>query len=171
MDNRYVYSVLVANHAGTLSRVAGLFTRRGFNISSLTVGETEESAVSRITIEFMGDDGTAAQLKKQLSKLEDVLTITRLSPESGVLRELALLKVGATDSTRSSIIEIAGIFRAKVDDVATESLTLEITGERSKIDAFIRLMEAYGIKELARTGITALGRGNEELKSHGKYDA
>jgi acetolactate synthase-1/3 small subunit len=123
-----------------------------------------------MTIEFCGDEQTAEQLKKQLNKLEDVVKITELAFDSGIFRELVLIKISADDKTRSSVIELANIFRAKVDDVTTDSLTLEITDESSKANDFIRLMNKYGIKEIARTGLTALGRGDEELKNHVKYE-
>jgi acetolactate synthase-1/3 small subunit len=166
MNRRYVLSVLVDNHAGVLSRVVGLFSRRGFNISSLTVGETTDSTISRITIMLFGDEYILDQIKKQLNKLEDVRTITEIKQDEGVFRELVLIKVEADDKTRPSIVEIANIFRAKVVDIATDSLTMEITGELSKAQAFIELMEPYKIKEIARTGLTALQRGSRELNKH-----
>jgi acetolactate synthase-1/3 small subunit len=169
-DNRYVLSVLVFNHSGALSRISGLFSRRGYNISSLSVGETEDKDVSRMTIEFYGDEHTAEQLKKQLNKLEDVIKLTELQHSKGVFRELLLLKVAANDETRPAIMEIANIFRAKVDDISKECLTMELTGGRSKTAAFLEMMNGYGIKEIARTGLTALERGNSELKAHDKLD-
>jgi acetolactate synthase-1/3 small subunit len=170
VDNRYVLSVLVENHAGVLSRISGLFSRRGYSISSLSVGETEDKGVSRITIEFYGDERTAEQLKKQLNKLEEVIKLTELPYSKGVFRELVLLKVQADDITRPAIMEIANIFRAKVDDISKECLTLELTGGRSKTAAFLEMMEGYGIKEIARTGLTALERGASELKARDKLD-
>jgi acetolactate synthase-1/3 small subunit len=169
-ENRYVLSVLVVNHSGVLSHISGLFSRRGYNISSLSVGETEDKDVSRMTIEFYGDEHTAEQLKKQLNKLEDVIKLTELPYSKGVFRELVLLKVEANDVTRPAIMEIANIFRAKVDDISKECLTMELTGGRSKTAAFLEMMECYGIKEIARTGLTALERGNSELKAHDKLD-
>lgn len=169
MNRRYVLSVLVENHSGVLSRIAGLFSRRGYNITSLTVGETENREISRVTIELYGDEYILEQIKKQLSKLEDVIKIMELKHDRAVFRELVLIKVAADDTTRPSIVEIANIFRAKVVDISKDSLTMEITGEQSKSAAFIELMTSYGIKEIARTGITALERGSMELKNHKKF--
>ncbi len=160
---RFVVSALVQNHAGVLSRVSGLFSRRGFNIDSLTVGETTDPSVSRMTIAALGDKDVLEQLHRQLEKLEDVIAIRRLDPESGVYRELALLKVGATSEKRAEIVGIAEIFRARIVDVSPESLILEVTGERAKIDGLIDLLKPYGITELARTGLSALQRGASVL--------
>ena len=162
MNRRYVLSVMVENHAGVLSHVAGLFSRRGFNISSLTVGETENSEISRITIMLYGDEYVLEQIQKQLTKLEDVISITELKKEESVFRELVLIKVAADDTTRAAVVEISNIFRAKVIDIAKDSITLEITGEQNKAQAFIELMEPYGVIELARTGLTALERGSSQ---------
>ena len=162
MNRRYVLSVMVENHAGVLSHVAGLFSRRGFNISSLTVGETENSEISRITIMLYGDEYVLEQIQKQLTKLEDVISITELKKEESVFRELVLIKVAADDTTRAAVVEISNIFRAKVIDIAKDSITLEITGEQNKAQAFIELMEPYGVLELARTGLTALERGSSQ---------
>lgn len=162
MNRRYVLSVMVENHAGVLSHVAGLFSRRGFNISSLTVGETENSEISRITIMLYGDEYVLEQIQKQLTKLEDVISITELKKEESVFRELVLIKVAANDATRAAVVEISNIFRAKVIDIAKDSITLEITGEQNKAQAFIELMEPYGVIELARTGLTALERGSSQ---------
>ena len=170
MNRRYVLSVLVDNHSGVLSRVAGLFSRRGYNISSLTVGETEDPSVSRITIMLYGDEYILDQIKKQLGKLIDVRSITELKTDQAVFRELILIKVAADDATRAAVIEIANIFRAKVIDISKETLTMEITGEQSKAEAFIEMMEVYGIKEIARTGLTALERGSIQLNKHTKFD-
>lgn len=170
MRRRYVLSVLVSNQSGVLSRVSGLFSRRGYNITSLTVGETESSEISRVTIELYGDEYILEQIKKQLGKLEDVIKVTELKASEAVFRELVLIKVAADDTTRPSIVEIANIFRAKVVDIAKDCLTMEITGEQSKSAAFIELMSSYGIKEIARTGITALGRGSNELKNYKKFE-
>lgn len=160
---RFVLSVLVQNHAGVLSRISGLFSRRGFNIDSLTVGETTDPSVSRMTIAALGDEEVLEQLQKQLEKLEDVLAIRRLDPEAGVFRELALLKVAASAEKRADIINLAKIFRARIVDVSPESLILEVTGERTKIDGLIDLLKPYGIPELARTGLSALQRGQPML--------
>ena len=156
--NKHVLSVLVENQPGVLSRVAGLFSRRGYNIDSLSVGETEDPAFSRMTIVVEGDDLTLEQIKKQLSKLVDVIKVIELKGDDAVQRELALIKVNADLKTRTSIIEVVAVFRAKVIDVSTESLTVEITGDKQKISAFIEIMKTYGIKEIVRTGLTAIGR-------------
>ena len=160
---RHVLSVLVSNHSGVLSRVAGLFSRRGYNIDSLSVAETEKEEVSRMTIVARGDDLVLDQIIKQLNKLHDVLYIKEMGKEESVYRELLLIKVKADDSNRASIIEITDIFRAKIVDVATESLMIEITGDQTKLDAFMNLIEPYGVKEFTRTGLTALQRGNEVI--------
>lgn len=170
MDRRYVLSVLVENHAGVLSRVAGLFSRRGYNISSLTVGETENKDISRITILLFGDEYILEQIKKQLGKLEDVISITELRSDKAVFRELILIKVETNDQNRPSVVEIANIFRAKVVDISKDTLTMEITGEQNKSQAFIEMMKPFGIKEIARTGLTALERGNAELNKHNKFE-
>lgn len=159
MDKKYVLSALVNNNFGVLTRVAGLFARRGYNITSLTVGETQDPKLSRMTIELFGDEYVLNQIKKQLEKLIDVVAVADLSPESAVFRELIMVRVNANDDNRASVIEIANIFRAKVVDVASGTVILELTGDRGKISAFLNLMEKYGITELARTGITALPRG------------
>ncbi len=168
--NRHVLSVLVENQSGVLSRVSGLFSRRGYNIGSLSVGETEDPKVSRMTIVVRGDDYILEQIKKQLNKLIDVIKIIELKNDQSIFRELAMIKVKAEGSSRASIIEIVGIFRAKIVDVANETLTVEMTGDEGKIEAFINLMKPYGIKEIVRTGLTALERGNKEIKDHRKYE-
>ena len=164
--SRHVLSVLVTNQSGVLSRVAGLFSRRGYNIDSLSVGVTEDPEVSRMTIVARGDDLILEQITKQLNKLVDVIHIKELKPEVSVYRELALVKVAATDNNRASIIEMTDIFRAKIIDVSNEALTVEITGDQTKVDAFLDLLEPYGIKEIVRTGLTAIQRGNKEIKEY-----
>jgi acetolactate synthase-1/3 small subunit len=163
---RLVLSILVANHSGVLSRVAGLFSRRGYNIDSLSVGVTKNPEVSRMTIVARGDDQILEQIKKQLDKLVDVIKILELPNDESVFRELALIKVEASATTRPSIIEIADIFRAKIIDVATEALTIELTGDQSKVDAFLELLRPYHIKEIVRTGLTGLRRGNEDIQKY-----
>ena len=160
---RMVLSILVDNTAGVLSRVAGLFSRRGYNIDSLTVGETQNPAISRMTVLAHGDDQILEQIRKQVQKLEDVIEIIELAPGDSVTRELILVKVGATEKDRQAIISIADIFRAKIVDVALESLMIELTGNQDKINAFIKLLEQYTIKELVRTGITGLTRGSGDI--------
>ena len=156
---KMVLSILVDNTAGVLSHVSGLFSRRGYNIDSLTVGETQDPAFSRMTVVVNGDDQILEQIRKQLLKLEDVREIRELLPEESVCRELILVKVLSTVKERQAIIAVADIFRAKIVDVAMESLMIELTGNQAKIDAFIKLLEGYTIKEIVRTGITALTRG------------
>lgn len=160
---RMVLSILVENTAGVLSRVAGLFSRRGYNIDSLTVGETQNPAISRMTVMVHGDDQILEQIRKQLQKLEDVIEIQELVSGEFVTRELILVKVGAVGQERQAIISIADIFRAKIVDVALESLMIELTGNQEKIDAFIKLLEPYTIMELVRTGITGLSRGSGDI--------
>ncbi len=158
MEN-YCLSLLVENNFGVLSRIAGLFARRGYNIDSLTVGTTEDAKVSRITITVTGDEHILAQIKKQLNKLIDVIKVIELKPEDSIRRELVFIKVKANDETRSNIVEISNLFRANVVDVARESLVLEITGTRDKVDAFFNMIEPYGILEFVRSGDTGLQRG------------
>lgn len=164
--HRMVLSILVENTAGVLSRVSGLFSRRGYSIDSLTVGETETPGISRMTVVATGDDQILDQIKKQLAKLEDVKTITELADGESVCRELILIKVGATPKDRQAIIAVADIFRAKIVDVAMESMIVELTGNQAKLDAFIKLLEGFEIKELVRTGITGLARGAEALAQY-----
>lgn len=161
---RYTLSVLVENQPGVLSRVVGLFSRRGFNIHSLSVGTTQDSTVSRITIEVNGDAATVEQVSKQLSKLVDVIKIKTLRDHEIVKRGLALIKVKVGPKTRSEVIEITSVFRANIVDISPNTLTAEITGNNSKIKAFIDLLEPYGIEEISRTGMTALERGANTLK-------
>lgn len=163
---RMVFSILVDNTAGVLSRVSGLFSRRGYNIDSLTVGETENPAISRMTVLAHGDDQILDQIRKQLIKLEDVIEIIELVPGESVTRELILVKVSAPEKDRQAIISIADIFRAKIVDVAPESLIIELTGSQEKLDAFIKLLEPYTIKELVRTGITGLTRGFGDISEY-----
>ena len=160
---RYVLSVLVENHAGVLSRVSGLFSRRGYNIDSLTVGETSHPGQSRMTIVVTGDEYILEQIEKQLSKLVEVISIKHCALAETVVREMALIIVAATVANRGGIIETANIYRARIVDVGVESLVLEVTGSEDKILSLIRLLEPYGIKELVRTGLTAMGRGSGVL--------
>lgn len=161
---RYVLSVLVENHAGVLSRVSGLFSRRGYNIDSLTVGETHNPGQSRMTIVVSGDEYILDQIKKQLSKLVEVISIIHCEPAETVVREMALIKVCASGDKRIGVIETANIFRARIVDVAVESVVIEVTGSEDKVASLIRLLEPYGIKELVRTGLTAMGRGEGILE-------
>ena len=157
--SRIVLSLLVDNTAGVLSRVAGLFSRRGYNIESLTVGETADPKYSRMTVVSQGDQEILEQIEKQLRKLEDVYDIKELRAGHSVYRELILVKVRANASERMAINAIAEIFRASIVDVGKESVTVMLTGDQSKLDAMINLLEDYEILELARTGITGLNRG------------
>ncbi len=166
--NRHVLSILVENHAGVLSRVTGLFSRRGYNIDSLSVGVTEDPKYSRITVVAVGDDAVIDQIHKQVNKLVDVVEIISLLPNESVYRELALIKVNAGADVRSEVVGIVDIFRANIIDVANSSLTVELTGDQSKIAAFAELMEPYGIIELVRTGITGIQRGNLGIKDCNK---
>ena len=159
-----VFSILVENSAGVLSRVAGLFSRRGYNIDSLTVGETTDPKVSRMTVTVTGDDDVLEQIEKQLSKLIDVKEVVELPAEASVCRELVLVKVECDTTRRQEIIAISDIFRANIVDVSTESVIIELTGAQSKLDAFIELLNGFKITELARTGITGLARGTASLK-------
>ncbi|MCQ2594153.1 MAG: acetolactate synthase small subunit [Treponemataceae bacterium] len=161
---RYVLSVLVENHAGVLSRVSGLFSRRGYNIDSLTVGETYNPDQSRMTIVVRGDEYTLEQIVKQLSKLVEVISIEHCAPAETVVRELALIKVAVSGEKRGVIVETANIFRAHIVDVGVDSLVIEATGSEDKIESLIRLLEPFGIMELVRTGLTAMSRGASVLK-------
>jgi acetolactate synthase I/III small subunit len=161
---KHTLSVLVENHAGVLSRVAGLFSRRGFNIDSLAVGVTENPEVSRITIVVDGDEYTVEQVSKQLNKLIDVIKIKQLDKADSVSRELALIKVTATAATRSEIIQIVEIFRANIVDVSKNTLTVEVAGSTEKVTALEDMVRQFGIKEIVRTGTIAIERGNKFIK-------
>ncbi|HOM01589.1 MAG TPA: acetolactate synthase small subunit [Acetivibrio sp.] len=162
---KHTLSVLVENHAGVLSRIAGLFSRRGFNIDSLAVGVTENPEISRMTIVVDGDDYIVEQVTKQLNKLVDVIKIKELEESDSVSRELALIKVGANASTRSEIVQIAEIFRAKIVDVSKSTLTIEISGSVDKVAALEDMLKQFGIKEIVRTGTIAIERGNKIIKN------
>lgn len=163
---KMVLSILVDNTAGVLSRVSGLFSRRGYNIDSLTVGVTQDPFYSRMTVVVNGDDQILEQIGKQLLKLEDVREVRELLPEESVCRELILVKVLAAVEERQAVIAVADIFRAKIVDVAMESLMIELTGNQAKIDAFIKLLEGFTIKEMVRTGITGLARGSGDIADY-----
>ena len=158
-----VFQLLVDNNAGVLSRIAGLFSRRGYNIDSITAGVTADVRYTRITIVASGDDEILDQIEKQVAKLEDVRDIKELEPDKSVYRELCLIKVKADTSQRQGIIAMAGIFRANIIDVAPQSLMVEITGNQDKVNAFIDMLDGYEILELARTGIAGLGRGTDNI--------
>jgi len=160
-----VIAILVRNQAGVLTRVSGLFSRRGFNIDSLTVSETESPAFSRITVAMEEDAYVKKQLMKQLSKLHDVREIEEMRADEAVYRELLLIKIRVTPLARSEIMDAVNVFRAKIIDFSADALCAEITGESGKIDAFIELMRPVGIVEMCRTGIIALERGKDCLKT------
>jgi acetolactate synthase-1/3 small subunit len=162
--HRHVLSVLVSNHSGVLSRVVGLFSRRGYNIDSLSVGETEHPEMSRMTIVARGDDQIIDQIIKQLDKLHDVLFIKQLPQNLAVCSELALVKIEASSQTRIEVVGIIDLFDATIVDVATEALTVEITGDKDEIDTFLKMVEPFNIKEMTRTGIIALQKGNADIK-------
>ena len=157
--NKVVLSLLVDNQAGVLSRISGLFSRRGYNIDSLTVGETVNSNVSRMTVVADGEPEVLEQIEKQLAKLVDVIEIKMLPADASVCRELILVKVAVSAEERQQVIAIVDIFRAKIVDVAVDSIMIELTGNQSKLEAFVGLLGKFTIKEIARTGITGLGRG------------
>ena len=156
--------MLVDNTSGVLSRVSGLFSRRGYNIDSLTVGTTADPAYSRMTVVCHGDDLILEQITKQLEKLIDVRDIKVLQPNESVHRELVLIKVRADEKERHNIIAISDVFRAKIVDVGMESLIIELTGSKSKLEGFMNLLQGYEILELARTGITGLSRGTHDVR-------
>ncbi len=158
-----VFQLLVDNTSGVLSRISGLFSRRGYNIESITAGVTADPKYSRITIVTSGDDEVLEQIEKQVGKLVDVRDIKELKPEESVYRELVMIKVKASADTRLNIIAAANTFRANIVDMSAESLIIELTGSQSKIDAFISLFDGQDILELARTGIAGLGRGTENV--------
>jgi acetolactate synthase I/III small subunit len=159
----HTLSVLVENKPGVLTRVAQLFSRRGFNIDSLAVGETESPEISRITIVVNAESSPLEQVTKQLNKLVNVLKIVELEPDAAVQRELLLVKVRADRATRAQVLETVTMFRARVVDVSSDTLTIEATGTRSKIDALLRDLEPYGIKEMVQSGLVAIGRGSRSI--------
>ncbi len=161
-----VLSVLVENESGVLTRIAGLFSRRGFNIESLTVGPTENPIYARITITVNANNVAVEQITKQLHKLINVIKITDLTESSFVDRELALIKVSSNTNTRSEIIQIADLFRGRIVDVAEDILIVEVTGDEGKINAMVHLLSKFGIKEIARTGRVALSRGVKLDEQH-----
>ncbi len=156
---KQVFSLLVDNNPGVLSRIAGLFSRRGYSIDSITAGVTTDTRYTRITVVASGDELILSQIEKQVRKLEDVVDIRVLKDETAVYRELVLVKVKADAVKRPEVIAVADIFRAKIIDVEQESMIIELTGSQSKVGAFLNLLQGYEILELARTGITGLSRG------------
>jgi len=163
----HIISVLVENHAGVLARISGMFSARGYNISSLAVGETIDPTVSRMTIAASGDDTIIEQIIKQLRKLIEVIRVVDLTEKRFVDRELVLVKVRADAQTRAELIQLAEIFRARIVDVAHECLTIEIVGDQGKIAAIVEMLGSFGILEIARTGRIGMFRGEETLKLPG----
>lgn len=160
MMRKHTIAVLVNDQPGVLQRVSGLFGRRGFNIESITVGQSEEPGLSRMVIVTTGDEHKLEQISKQLYKLIDVIKVNNLSSHPMVARELALIKVNAEPSIRPEVLGVVETFRAAVVDIGTDSMMVQVIGDTQKIDAMIELMQPYGIRELSRTGVTAMVRGN-----------
>lgn len=160
---KQAYSILVYNNPGLLNRLSGLFSRRGYNIESITAGTTADPRFTRITIVASGDEQILSQIEKQVGKLEDVIEIKLLKPDDSVCRELIMVKIKADAGERTQIISMADIFRAKIVDVEKECLTVELTGNQSKLEAFLELLDGYEILELARTGLTGLTRGIKDV--------
>ncbi|MFC4060757.1 acetolactate synthase small subunit [Planomonospora corallina] len=161
--SRHTLSVLVENKPGVLARVAALFSRRGFNIDSLAVGPTEHEDISRMTIVVNVEELPLEQVTKQLNKLINVLKIVELDPAQSVQRELMLIKVRADADTRSNVLELVNLFRARCVDVASDAVTIEVTGTPDKLEAFIKVLEPFGIKELVQSGMVAIGRGARSI--------
>jgi acetolactate synthase-1/3 small subunit len=161
--SKHTLSVLVENRPGVLTRVAGLFARRGFNIHSLAVGPTEHPDVSRITVVVDVDELPLEQVTKQLNKLINVIKIVELEAPASVQRELLLVKIRADMQTRSNVLETVQLFRAKVVDVAPDAVTVEVTGNPDKLDAFLKVIEPFGIRELVQSGLVAIGRGSRSI--------
>jgi len=161
--SQHVLSLLVEDKPGLLTRVAGLFARRGFNITSLAVGTTEVEGLSRITVVVDVEELPLEQVTKQLNKLVNVIKIVELDPAQAVQREHLLIKVKVDNQTRSQILEAVTLFRARVVDVATDALVIEVTGDSGKVQAFLRVLEPYGIREIAQSGLIAIGRGSKSI--------
>lgn len=160
MGDLYILSTIVENKPGVLFRASNMFRRRGFNIESITVGRTEKTGLAKMTIVVNGDELTVEQLIKQLGKLIDVVKITLLEQQTSVVRELALIKLNVLDQkTRVDVLNFSQIYRCRIVDVSNETITVEITGDPTKIDSFIKLVSSFGIRDISRTGITALQRG------------
>jgi acetolactate synthase-1/3 small subunit len=161
--SKHTLSVLVENKPGVLARVAGLFSRRGFNIDSLAVGPTEHPEISRMTIVVNVEESPLEQVTKQLNKLVEVIKIVELDPAQSVTRELLLVKVRADATTRSQVLEVVQLFRGKVVDVATDALTIQIVGNADKLGDFLRMVDPYGVRELVQSGMVAIGRGSRSI--------
>ncbi len=158
---RHTISVLVENHPGVLARIAGLFSGRGFNIESLSVGETEDPTASRMTVVVRGDDVILEQITKQLNKIVDVIKVSDITKEKFIERELVLIKVHTEGKSRSEILQIVDIFRARIVDVAPKTVTIEATGTEDKVQALVNMLRPFGIREMARTGCVALTRATK----------
>ena len=161
--NKHTLSVLVENKPGVLARVAGLFSRRGFNIDSLAVGPTEHPEISRMTIVVNVEESPLEQVTKQLNKLVEVIKIVELDPEQSVARELLMVKIKADADTRGQVLEIVQLFKAKVVDVATDAVTVQVTGNQGKLEDFLRIVEPFGVRELVQSGMVAIGRGSRSI--------
>jgi acetolactate synthase-1/3 small subunit len=161
--SRHTLSVLVENKPGVLARIAGLFSRRGFNIDSLAVGPTEHPEISRMTIVVNVEESPLEQVTKQLNKLVEVIKIVELDGAASVSRELLLVKVKADAATRGQVLEVVQLFRAKVVDVATDAVTIQVTGNQDKLEDFLRVVEPYGVRELVQSGMVAIGRGGRSI--------
>ncbi|WP_137123185.1 acetolactate synthase small subunit [Segeticoccus rhizosphaerae] len=161
--SKHTLSVLVENKPGVLARIAGLFSRRGFNIDSLAVGPTEIAEISRMTVAVDVESLALEQLTKQLNKLVEVIKVVELERDASVQREIILIKVRADGQTRSAVLEIVELFRAKVVDVSPDAITIEATGTGDKLEAFLRMLEQYGVKELVQSGMVAIGRGPRSI--------
>ena len=163
MKKRWI-SLYVENQVGVLSKISGLFSAKSYNLDSLTVGTTEDPTVSRMTIATVSDDETVEQIKKQLAKLVDVRDIKELKPDESVRRELMLVKIRVNENERRNVIAISDVFRGRIVDVGQESLIVELTGNQSKLEGFLNLVQGYEILELARTGVTGLSRGAHDVR-------
>jgi len=161
--SRHTLSVLVENKPGVLARIAGLFSRRGFNIDSLAVGPTEHPEVSRMTIVVNVEDSPLEQVTKQLNKLVEVIKIVELDGGASVSRELLLVKVKADATTRGQVLEVVQLFKAKVVDVATDAITVQVVGNQDKLEDFLRIVEPFGVRELVQSGMVAIGRGSRSI--------
>ena len=161
--SRHTLSVLVENKPGVLARIAGLFSRRGFNIDSLAVGPTEHPEISRMTIVVNVEESPLEQVTKQLNKLVEVIKVVELDGAASVSRELLLVKVKADAATRGQVLEVVQLFKAKVVDVATDAVTIQVTGNQDKLEDFLRVVEPYGVRELVQSGMVAIGRGGRSI--------
>jgi acetolactate synthase-1/3 small subunit len=162
---KHTIAVIVENRSGVLTRIAGLFSRRSFNIESLSVGATDNPDYSRMTLSVQGDEVVLEQVIKQLSKLINVIRVSELSPDESIERELAIIKVSADKENRSEIMQLVSVFRASIIDVSSRSMIIEVTGDEQKIDALVLLLRQFGIKELARTGKVSMVRGARVIKA------